>query len=60
MEGDNKSKFFCEDIFTYYNLLDKENVCLPRFLAENLDRMPALKMTDVDAVSTLIQQHWGN
>ena len=50
-EGDNKSKLLCKDIFTYYNLLDKENVSLPCFLTENLEHIPALKKTDVNAVS---------
>ena len=50
-ESNNRAKLICEDVFAFYNLLDKEKVKFPMFVAENFDKIPLLKMTDVDAIS---------
>ena len=49
----NKVKLDCEDIFTYFSLLDKENkekITLPRYIAENLDRILTFRPSNVDVV----------
>ena len=52
-ESDNRARLTCEDVFAFYNLLDKEKVKFPKFLAVNLNKIPPIKMTDVGAISML-------
>ena len=48
-----KLKLQCNDIFQLYSLLDKENAKMPKFVAENVSRVPSIEPSEVDIVSLM-------
>jgi hypothetical protein len=47
-QGDNKKRKECEDLVSVYEALDKAKCVLPRFVAEDLNKLPRIKVEDVD------------
>ena len=47
-QGDGRKKRECEDLPSMYEALDKAECKLPKFVAEDLNKVPSVKASDFD------------
>lgn len=47
-QGDGRKKRECEDLLSMYEALDKAECKLPKFVAEDLNKVPSVKASDFD------------
>ena len=47
-QGDGRKKRECEDLLSMYEALDKAECKLPKFVAEDLNKVPSVKGSDFD------------
>ena len=54
-KGDNKLKVICDDIFEMLHVLDESKLLnsLPTFVASKMDRIPLVKIEDIDVFSLI-------